>query len=241
MNMKNNNKWIAIISVILGILFPFIIFVTAVEGAVFDKTFFMQQMQANDVVENTGIYPDDMKLVVDEILSFLKGDRADFDIQARLTQKNPKQELAYVSIFNQKEITHMVDVRDLFQFFLALRDIALAAALILFVVLLEQDPAAIIKSLFYGSAIYLGIFIIIGGCFIFNFDASFTLFHKLFFSNNLWLMDPATDRIIWIVPEPFFFNLISRMVIYTLVPLGVTTAMTGTVLYWKRKKNRLYL
>jgi integral membrane protein (TIGR01906 family) len=223
-------------AVMLGILFPFIVFVTAIEGAVFDEHFFMQQMAVNQVVENTGIYPDDMEPVVTQILSFLSGHRADFDIQARLTSKNDKQApTVAVSIFNAKEISHMNDVRNLLLFFLSLRDIMLAVALICLVILLTTKPAQICQALFWGSAAFLGLFIVIGFCFYFNFTASFNLFHKLFFSNDLWLMDPETDRIIWIVPEPFFVSLIARMTLYTLIPLFITTAASALLLYRKNK------
>lgn len=39
-----------------------------------------------------------------------------------------------------------------------------------------------------------------------NFDRLFVLFHKLFFGNDDWLFDPATDEIINILPEEFFMH-----------------------------------
>jgi integral membrane protein (TIGR01906 family) len=39
-----------------------------------------------------------------------------------------------------------------------------------------------------------------------NFDLSFELFHKLFFNNDYWLFNPATDPIINLLPEEFFFH-----------------------------------
>lgn len=234
------DKKAKLFSVILAVLFPFIVFVSAIEGAVFDKAFFMKQMEANNVSENTGIYPPDMEPVVAEMISYLKGEREDFDIQARLALGNAKKVVDYVSIFNEKEITHMDDVRDLLLFFLMLRDIAMVLALIAFLLLLKDNSMAIVKALFYGSVIFMGIFIIIGGCFIFNFNDAFILFHQLFFANDLWIMDPATDRLISIVPEPFFYRLIGRMVFYTLFPLALTSIVTGIFLYWKRRtENRI--
>lgn len=233
------DKKVKLFSVVLAVLFPFIVFVSAIEGAVFDKAFYMQQMEANKVIENTGIYPPDMELVVSEILNYLKGSRENFDIQARLAPGNAKQVVNYVSIFNEKEITHMDDVRDILILFLMLRDIAMVLVLIAFLVLLKKDPFAVIKALFYGSVTFMGVFIIIGGCFLFNFNDTFILFHQLFFANDLWIMDPSTDRLIWIVPEPFFFNLIGRMVLYILFPLGLTGMVTGIVLYRKRRQEVL--
>ena len=31
-------------------------------------------------------------------------------------------------------------------------------------------------------------------------------FHQIFFDNDLWILDPATDLLINIVPEPFFMD-----------------------------------
>nr|WP_320026112.1 TIGR01906 family membrane protein [uncultured Acetobacterium sp.] len=230
------NKTIKIFSMLLGVLFPFIIFVSGIEAAVFDKAFYMDQMEKNQVTQNTGIYPPDMELVVDEIINYLKGTREDFDIKARLAPENAKNVNESVSIFNEKEITHMDDVRDLLLFFLGLRDAAMILALIAFLILLKYNWKAIIKALFYGSAIFLVILLVIGLNFIFNFNDTFILFHQLFFSNDLWMMDPSTDRLIWIVPEPFFFAMISRMVVYIMVPLGLTTLGSGFVLLKRREK-----
>jgi len=229
------NKTIKIVAVLLGMLVPVIIFISGIEVAVFDKAFYMVQMGKNQVTENTGIYPPDMDLVVNEIISYLKGDRQDFDIKARLAPENAKNVIDSVSIFNDKEITHMDDVRDLLLFFLGLRDAAIILALIAFLMLLKFNRKAIIKALFYGSATFMVILLIVGASFIFNFNDTFILFHQLFFANDLWIMDPSTDRLIWIVPEPFFFAMISRMVIYILVPLGLTTLGSGLVLLKTRK------
>ncbi|WP_041668612.1 TIGR01906 family membrane protein [Acetobacterium woodii] len=231
------DKTIKLCSVILAILFPFVVFVSGIEGAVFDKAFYMKEMEKNQVTKNTGIYPPDMELVVDEILNYLKGDRADFDIQARLAPEDAKNVIESVSIFNEKEITHMEDVRALLLFFLALRDVTMVLALIVFLILMKYDPQAIVKSLFYGSITFTAIFVIIGGSFVFNFNNTFILFHQMFFANDLWIMDPSTDRLIWIVPEPFFFAMISRMVMYTLIPLGLTTLGMGLVLFNKKIIN----
>lgn len=234
------NKTIKICAVLLGMLFPVIIFISAIEVAVFDKAFYTDQMAKNQVIKNTGIYPPDMDLVVDEMISYLKGDRQDFDIKARLAPENAKNVVDRVAIFNDKEITHMDDVRNLLLFFLGLRDAAMILALISFLMLLKDHQQAIIKALFYGSTIFIVLFLVIGASFVFNFNDTFILFHQLFFTNDLWIMDPSTDRLIWIVPEPFFFAMISRMVIYILVPLGLTTLASGLVLFKNKEKKKMH-
>ncbi|MEA5050823.1 MAG: TIGR01906 family membrane protein [Oscillospiraceae bacterium] len=39
-----------------------------------------------------------------------------------------------------------------------------------------------------------------------DFDSAFVLFHKLFFRNDYWYFDPATDPVIKILPERFFLH-----------------------------------
>ncbi|MFD1465647.1 TIGR01906 family membrane protein [Lapidilactobacillus mulanensis] len=39
-----------------------------------------------------------------------------------------------------------------------------------------------------------------------NFDQFFVTFHQLFFRNQDWLFDPATDPIILVLPEEFFMH-----------------------------------
>lgn len=39
-----------------------------------------------------------------------------------------------------------------------------------------------------------------------NFDKGFTLFHRIFFSNDYWIFDPSKDPIINLLPEAFFFH-----------------------------------
>ncbi|NFE81249.1 TIGR01906 family membrane protein [Clostridium sporogenes] len=39
-----------------------------------------------------------------------------------------------------------------------------------------------------------------------NFDKGFTLFHRIFFSNDYWIFDPNKDPIINLLPEAFFFH-----------------------------------
>jgi len=229
--LGNKKRFIAII---IGILLPLIVLITAIEFASFDKNFFMNQVKENNVVKNTGIAEADMESVVDEILSYLRGTRTDFDIKAHLTEKGITSS-APVSIFNEQEMVHMDDVRALLNMTLTIRNIALLIFFIASVYLLKNSKTALIKGLFYGSAIALVIILTIGGIFTFNFDGTFTLFHQLFFFNDLWLMDPNTDLLIWIVPGPFFFNLIARMVLYAVIPLALTGIGTGILLF---KKNR---
>ena len=50
------------------------------------------------------------------------------------------------------------------------------------------------------------IFLVVGilGIFLVFFDYFFILFHKISFSNDLWILNPKTDYLIMMFPENFF-------------------------------------
>ena len=48
-----------------------------------------------------------------------------------------------------------------------------------------------------------------------DFNKYFTIFHQIFFSNDLWLLDPGTDRLVNIFPEEFFaYTAIRILILY---------------------------
>ena len=64
-----------------------------------------------------------------------------------------------------------------------------------------------------------------------NFSRAFVIFHELFFDNDYWIFDPATDPIILALPEEFFFH--CALVILFVLLLGFIISMT---LYKKLNK-----
>lgn len=64
-----------------------------------------------------------------------------------------------------------------------------------------------------------------------NFSQAFDEFHHLFFSNDYWLFDPATDPVILALPEQFF--MVCGVSILALV---IIQAVLMKVLYHRKKK-----
>lgn len=70
-----------------------------------------------------------------------------------------------------------------------------------------------------------------------DFTSCFTLFHKLFFTNNLWIFDPETDYMIRMLPEGFFLDMVIRVGVIFIVLLAVP-GVAAVVYNWKWKKER---
>ena len=59
--------------------------------------------------------------------------------------------------------------------------------------------------------------ILLGIPFAVDFSKSFTLFHKLLFSNDYWIFDPNIDPVINILPEWFFMKMAFLILIIMLI------------------------
>ena len=58
-----------------------------------------------------------------------------------------------------------------------------------------------------GANLVFIVFSILIGLITFNFSNTFTMFHKIFFSNDYWLFDYRTDPVILALPEELFMIL----------------------------------
>ena len=121
-----------------------------------------------------------------------------------------------------------------------LRNYAVILATILMIVLRTKKadfrrlvPLGYLQALF----VYLILAAILGVAMSIDFTSCFTLFHKLFFTNNLWIFDPETDYMIRMLPEGFFSDMVIRVGVIFIVLLAVP-GVAAVVYNWKWKKER---
>ena len=61
-----------------------------------------------------------------------------------------------------------------------------------------------------------------------SFDRYFVIFHHLFFDNDLWILDPAKDNLINLLPEGFFSDTAFRIgEIFLLMELAMCAIFVG--------------
>lgn len=167
----------------------------------------------------TGLAPAQL----DEIAGSLIGDlvlwRGDFDVAV---ESNP--------VLNDRERSHMRDVRGVLAGFFAL--VALAAV-VLVVAARRATGTEARRALWRGVSggargLAIGI-AVIGAVAILAFDAAFEVFHRLFFSSGSYTFDPATDRLVQLFPVTFWSE--------TVVALGVVTMAVALVTMWRARRS----
>ena len=110
-----------------------------------------------------------------------------------------------IQVFNQKELIHLQDIRHLFALGKNLLFPLLFFSLSSFFILLFLKKLPIFfKALTRSSFAFFTLILLLGGWVLIDFYSLFTLFHQLLFTNDLWLLNPYTDRLIQLMPLPFF-------------------------------------
>jgi len=146
-------------------------------------------------------------------------------------------------VFGEREKDHMVDVQALYINARNVRTIGLIVApvliLLAFLIYRKKAIKLLCRSFLYTSGAFLVLVVAIGLYAVIDFSAFWTAFHHVFFTNDLWLLNPNTDVLIMMVPEQFFFDLVTRIIIRFVSVFAVLSiaAFVGLKLYRKRLKK----
>ena len=178
---------------------------------------------------------DDLLDVTDQMMAFLRGKREDLHVYTTMGGE-------YREFFNDREIAHMEDVQGLFIGGLWLRRIGILitlcfAALAYFwgrksAERTEALKRLIPKSLCIGTGAVFAVALALIGIISTDFSKYFIVFHKIFFNNDLWVLDPRTDMLINIVPEGFFFDTAAQIALVFAVIVGMF--FVGNLVLYKR-------
>ena len=137
--------------------------------------------------------PQDRYRLASESIEYIRGNRT-------------LEQFKSLDVYDEREIKHMVDVRDLVDKV----KVGLPMVAILILVSLaalarqKENRALAARGLLNGAILTIGLFVAIGLFAAIGFQTFFTLFHKVFFEGDTWLFN-YTDSLIQFYPLPFWF------------------------------------
>lgn len=195
-----------------GILLAFAVIaaalITSFEIAMYsDYGFYEKEYEKYDVLSDLDMTMEDTMHVTKEMMSYLRGDR---DTLSVITTVEGKEQ----DFFNEQDRFHMGEVRDLFIGGLNIRTGACVTALVclIFLLAVRADVRKILPRCYWISlAVSVGCTALIGLAALVDFNALFVQFHHIFFDNDLWIFDPATDYMIRMLPEGLFYDFVIRI------------------------------
>lgn len=209
-----------IISVIIAIVLPVFVLLWVFQFAVFNLDYFEEKFVENNTMEITGMNLDQLMRISDETLKYLNDERQDLILHEEI-------EGELVQVFEESELSHMRDVKVLFMYGFIIKNATMFISIVCLVYLLFKDSRQLCKAVRAGSVLYM---ILIGAVAIFayiDFNRVFTVFHKILFRNDLWIMDPVKDIMIQMLTLDFFMGIGLKTVLmyfgYLIVSIVIMT------------------
>lgn len=208
------------VSLAFVLLLPLLIIGTSLRSLVTDRDFMLRGFRDNHVSATTGLEDAQLQRIADAFVTYFQSPPG--QIQMQVTAFGRSRPL-----FNDREVAHMEDVQALIQVFLRLQIIAGAVVALRFALtlLLDRSGVAIGREMLLSTGLMVALVVLVGVLSLIDFDTLWTRFHQIAFRNDLWLLDPSSDYLIMLFPEPFWFTATVRMA----TSVAVQTAVVALV------------
>lgn len=201
--------WMRRLSIIFIALFvvltPIVLLLTDVQMVAFNRDYYRAEYTKYRIPEYIGMKMNNLMDSTEKLLSYLDNKRNDLDFKGSFIKGEEE-------FFSQRDKQHMVDVKGLFVKGRFIRNFSAIYIAIFLLLLFWKKPvkrqlrklaACGIAAAVAGIAPVLIIVVLMS----IDFYKYFTVFHKIFFTNDLWLLDPSNDRLINIFPQDFFTDM----------------------------------
>jgi integral membrane protein (TIGR01906 family) len=233
---------LAALSAFLVVLF------CSIYGVAMDREFYVQAYESYGTYEKVGMTKEDLIQVTEALLVYLEEPDLDSAGVSDILEVSATVHGIPRQVFNDKEIEHMVDVRNLYQQGLRLCLIfagVLAVLLCFLAVGLWRGcgggAKGILRWVFRGFWIGCGLGIgFLGGLALWawlDFSEFWTALHEMVFSNDLWLLDPREDILIQIMQGELFFDMAMRIVLWVSLLWGGMSVAVAVGQYVLRRQS----
>ncbi len=235
-----------------GIIFSVVLLIFVIQHYSFNEAYFRQQFQKNNISAATGFTDAELAKIIRQMTGYLAGQENSFNLTLPIDGKE-------VFVFNDRELAHMLDVKVIYVLLNKIKQAGLwvlSAILIPYTlyiyfscrkhrsaktVFLFRRYRMNIAKLFAFNALFTLLLISgLGFMLLTDFSKYFIRFHEIFFDNDLWLLNPKTDRLIQMLPEVFFYDISFKMVErYALISLSLGAAGLAFFLFLKREESSI--
>lgn len=192
--------------------------ISIIEWRAYDLTFYDKTYEELHTYEYIGMSKEDLMRTTEVLLSYMQRERADMVVEANVLGKQRE-------VFNEREKLHMLDVNAL----ILKADYFKYGTFLILAVFggylvwkrRSEEIFELSKAGLWALGIFACILIALVGFILVDFDAFWSAFHKVFFTNDLWLLNPYTDIMIQMFPLEFFNKIVLQIVMGYVVFLGV--------------------
>ena len=201
-------------STLIVLIVPLLLVTTNVRLVADSPYLYSYGFQKYGIESVTGIEMGQLELAGEKIRDYFSND------QDYLVIDIERQGQKIKNLYNQREILHMKDVKNLIQLIYSIQiwSLLLFITLILigFLSIRLRKFSNVIDPISWGGGLTLGIAAVVGILSLFGFQRLFLFFHLVSFDNDLWILVPTRDYLIMMFPQGFFFDATVFIVVLTL-------------------------
>ena len=210
---------------------------TVVQLTAMETAWFEEEFTELGLAEEMGMTLGDLGASVRTLVNYMNGDTETIDVLVTVDGQQ-------VRMFDlEVEIVHMAEVRDLWQWFVGVRNVGVLFGLVLCLGGVVLDGKDALRNVCRGYFWALGLFLVLvafaGTWAAVSFDSFWTAFHRLAFPDSEnWLL-PAESRMIQMLPSKLFSDLVMRMggrMLLIVLPLAGVCALVRAL---QRRRQRI--
>ena len=193
--MRVAAKWLFILCL------PALLLTASISWATNSHWLYKYGFDKYSVSQTTGLSPSELDKAARGLIDYFNSD----DETISLTVMKDGEPL---TLFNEREVAHLRDVKGLFQMVYRVLLGTLVYALVYagLSLFLWKDRRRPAWGLVGGSCLTLVLMLALGLGTLLNFDRLFRQFHLISFANDLWLLDPTSDYLIMLFPQGFWYD-----------------------------------
>ena len=130
--------------------------------------------------------------------------------------------------YNEREIIHLKDVKELIDNTIRLLYLVSFILILIFSYLIYKEKYKEIGKLFYYSGlINLIIILVLTVFFLTNFQNGFIIFHKIFFTNDYWIL--SNDSLLVNIFTEYFFMQMLKLILLIVLSLSILFILFGKI------------
>ena len=201
--------------VIFIALVPVFLITTSVRWVINFPGLYSYGFDKYSIPDYTGIQRDDLLKAGADLRDYFNNDDEELIIRTFVLG------VLVESLYNQREISHMKDVKDLVRNVYRVQEVIgvylLAFAAVGFYLSRRRFVDTFLRVVGRGGVVTLSLVVFVGLLSLVAFNQLFLLFHLVSFSNDFWQLDPRRDYLIAMFPQNFFFDATMLIAVSTIV------------------------
>ena len=206
---------------------PVVLVTTNVRFAANEGRIYEQGFDKYDAASATGLGRDEVSRAGRELRRYFNNDQE----TVRIIVNEGGRE---VSLFSERETSHLRDVKDLFRLTFRVQEIGIVFVFTyvigVFVWAREGSLRRLAVETLAAGLATVAVILGLGAVAVTGFQGAFEQFHFIAFDNDLWRLNPRTDHLIQMFPEDFWFDVSLLVGVMTLVEAGVLALASGLYL-----------